>query len=218
MNVLPINVDNVNPIWTFVEAKLNCKVPVYIKNILEVCGYTNGMSIACIEEDDFEYFEGEVKNGNVSEYFGDGKDVLDGSNKKKEDFEFVRGHRKFVLAIRDLIKTHIDENGPDSLILEAKTSNETVSKEKVNEEKNGLSRKRKNSSNDVHAKAKVNIKCPEVITEDDMRKHRKVIYTKAIKSLVSETPHLFNDEVSEFKFEIFMKAFDIMSTIFGYLG
>lgn len=215
MYLLPINVDNGNSIWTFVEAKINCKVAVYIKNILEVCGYTNGISIACIDEDDFKYFEDEVKNGNVSAYFGDGNDVLEGSNKKKRILNLFEAIENSSWRS----ETHIDENGPNSLTLEAKTNNETVSKEMVKEQIIGIgvSRKRKNSTKYVHVKAKVNIKCPEEITEDDMRKHRKVIYTKAIKSLVSETPHLFNDEVSEFKFEIFMKECDL-SRIFGYLG
>lgn len=106
------------------------------------------MSIACIEEEDIEYFESEVRNGNVSKFFGNEEKALKGSNQKLDDFEIVRGHRKFILAMRDILKAHMNEHGPDSFTLE-------VQKEKPTDE--NISRKRKVSSNDSRAKAKKTI-------------------------------------------------------------
>lgn len=185
------------------EEKLNCEVPAYIKNVLEVCGFANGMTIAAIEDDDIQYFEAEVKNGNVMKHFGDAKDTLEGSHKTVETFEFSRGHIKFLMKIRDFLKGHMDINGPDSFTVEASTSNNTakVPKEKGDEEKLRFPQKRKNSSKDSLVKSKINIICPETITEADINRHRRVIFTKCIKSLVQITSNLFN-EVSKFENKI----------------
>lgn len=106
--------------WVFVEAKLKCAIPSYFKNVLTACGYDNKITIASIDENDLQYFEQEVRNGNVSQYFEciDEFNILEGSTKTVESFEFTRGHKKFLLLIRDFLKHHLKETGPDSLTLQ----------------------------------------------------------------------------------------------------
>lgn len=100
--------ERIDDVWLLVEAKLKCTVPAYFKNVLQACGYDNRITIASIEEDDLQYFEQEVRNGNVSKYFAgiDKLNILDGSTKTVENFQFTRGHKKFLLYIREFLKHH----------------------------------------------------------------------------------------------------------------
>lgn len=90
------------------------------------------MTIASIDEEDIKYFEEEVKNGNVSKHFENVKedDVLEGSNKIRTNFEFTRGHVKFLIAIRDFLKNHLDKHGPDSFALEKGINENPVASKK----------------------------------------------------------------------------------------
>lgn len=103
-------------IWTFLEEKLKDPVPAYIKNILNYCGYNNGISISTIEDNDIQYFIQEVRNGNVVNHFkpliGE-KNVLEGSTKTMQNFEFSRGHLKHLMFIVNFLKKFIEDNGSD---------------------------------------------------------------------------------------------------------
>lgn len=112
-------IEKSDEIWLFIEDKLNASVPTYIKNILGVCGYNNAIFIAAMADEDLEYCQAQVRNGNVSKIFV-GKEVLEGCSRKKDDFEFVLGHKKFLMAIVDFMKTHLKENGPGSFGLQSK--------------------------------------------------------------------------------------------------
>lgn len=83
-------------------------VPSYLKNILRACGFNTGTIIADIDDDDMEYFESEVRNGNVKKYFEKEKDVdvLKGSTRDAEYFEIPRGHKRYILIIRDFLKNY----------------------------------------------------------------------------------------------------------------
>lgn len=210
-----------NDIWSFVENKLKCPVPAYFKNVLKVCGYSNGLTIASIGEDDIQYFEEEVKNGNVSKYFKDvekmnDNQILEGSTKPAEKFEFIRGHRKFLMTIRDLVKNHLDKNGPDSFAVEALPSKKSAPKEpkkKTDDEKIRFAhRKRKLVDPDeVNLPEKLTKDSSEVISED-MKRHRIVLFKKGIKSLQKYTLDLFN-EVSELNIKSFYCAHTLLKNL-----
>lgn len=181
-------------IWKFIEKSLGCEIPTYIKNVMEVCGFDNAMTIAAIDEDDIGYFETEIKNGNISKHFESVEEALKGSNKSEEkDFQFVRGHKKFILKIRDLMKSCVSKNGSESFVVESDKSEETSQAPEKEAGEIRLSRKRKNLPEVAGAKSKVKIECPEFISEDEMMKHRNVIFTKFMTSLQSETPHMLKE-------------------------
>lgn len=116
-------------IWSFVEAKLNTPIPAYFKNVLNVCGYNNGISISFIEDEDIKYMENEVRNGNVGNSLNgahtEAHDFLEGCTKSEENFEFVLGHKKFLLAIANFLRKYIADNGVDSLTLNENQSENT---------------------------------------------------------------------------------------------
>lgn len=96
-------------------------MPAYFKYILKYCGFENGISIAKIDDNDIPYFIQEVKNENVSNYFQPligNQNVLEGSNKTTENFEFSRGHLKYLMYIVRFLKNYVDENGVDCFSLE----------------------------------------------------------------------------------------------------
>ncbi len=185
-------------IWEFVEDKMKCTVPTYFKNILEECGFTNGMTIASIDDNDITYLEDEVKNGNVFKYFEDAKgmNVLEGSNKTEKNFEFIRGHKNFLLAITDFLKSHLEKNGPESFFLQASTHKKPVkAPTKVDDEKLRFPLKRKKVDMDasVETTSQVNRQENNVSDlSDEMKKHRRVIFTKCIKALFALPPDLLN--------------------------
>ncbi len=90
---------------------------------MKCCGFNNGITISSIDDEDLQHFVNEVKNGNVSEYFskliGNTADVLQGSMKTKDDFEFSRGHLKFLKAIVEFLKKYGEENGWDSFSIQS---------------------------------------------------------------------------------------------------
>ncbi|XP_037035616.1 uncharacterized protein LOC119073857 isoform X2 [Bradysia coprophila] len=94
-------------IWAYIESELKTPVPTYFKYILSYCGFNNAVSIASIDDDDISHFVKEVRKGNVSKYFrpliGD-RDVLEGSTQTVENFEFTRGHLKYLKHIVMFLK------------------------------------------------------------------------------------------------------------------
>lgn len=57
--------------WKKIESELNCSVPLYLKNILNLCGYDTIVSIETIKEDDISYMEkfGREEMGGMLFYF-----------------------------------------------------------------------------------------------------------------------------------------------------
>lgn len=84
-----------------------------------MCGYNNGITIAAIGDEDIQYMENEVRNGNVTKYFANiaEEKVLEDCTKSAKDFTFTMGHKKWLMAIVNFLKMYIEENGPDSLIV-----------------------------------------------------------------------------------------------------
>lgn len=166
------------------EKNINCTVPAYFKNILKACGYENAITIASIEEEDVQYFEEEVRNGKVSKYYeGMGAiNILDGSTKTEANFEFTRGHKKFLIFISNFLKKYSKENASDSVKLPLKKTSE---------------KKFKKMSNDLSPTC--NIKLPNKKQKDfhdsntnrDMNLHQDILTCKVIMSLIHTTPAMY---------------------------
>lgn len=78
------------------------------------CGFDNCYTISTIEENDIEYFEGQVRKGALAKFFENNSEdlnnVLEGS---VELFEFSRGHQKLIMTIAKTVKEKFDKNGID---------------------------------------------------------------------------------------------------------
>lgn len=120
-------------IWTYVENKLNISIPLYIKNVLSYCGYDNFHTISSFEENDLEYLTTEVRKGGIVKYFHNEygrKNALQGSTKTEQNFEFSRGHQKLILAIVNLVKKNLNENGVDAFLVKIPKPKKTWKKNK----------------------------------------------------------------------------------------
>lgn len=166
------------------EKNINCKVPAYFKNILKACGYENAITIASIEEEDVKYFEEEVRNGKVAKYYEgmEAINILDGSTKNEENFEFTRGHKKFLISISDFLKNYSKENASDSVTLPLKNSSE---------------KKFKKISSDLSSTC--NIKLPnkqqknihDADANRDLNLLQGILTCKVIMSLIHITPAMY---------------------------
>lgn len=102
-------------VWNFIEKKMKVDIPPFLKYVLKFCGYDNHYTIAGIEDNDFEYFESQVRNGGIVEFYR-GKisenELWKGSMKGVADFEILRGHRKLLIAVVEMVKKRLVEYGP----------------------------------------------------------------------------------------------------------
>lgn len=185
--------DEIDEIWLFIEEKLKTPVPTYFKRILKACGFNNGLTIASIDDKDVQYFEQQVRNGNVSAYFEnvDGMNVLDGSTKTVENFVFTRGHTKFLLSIRDFLKNCLEQNGTASFVSEMAQKPKTV-KHKLNDNENPkpytVHKKRtKYSLTETSGPSSPS----GTSSLDELKKERNILLGKAITSLIRNTPEMY---------------------------
>lgn len=183
-----VSVDKVDEIWGFVEKKLEAPVPTYFKHVLKACGFDNGLTISLIDKDDLEYFEQQVRNGKVSKYFAgiDNLHILEGSTKTKEDFEFPRGHKKFLIAIRDFLKKCLEENGPESFIPDLSLKPKAAKHEIQNPKPYAIPRKRSKCCT-----TESSISYSPSLELDDFKKERRILISKALKSLINHTPAMY---------------------------
>lgn len=188
----------------FIEQKIKTPIPSYFKYVLKACGFNNGLTIASIDDEDIQYFEQEIRNGNVSAYYKNahGLEVLDGytlsSTKSTTNFEFTRGHIKLLLYIRDFIKKWLEENG-------------TIALEKVH--KNEIL-KRKNNGGTIKSNIVPRKKtkyCLNELSHSDvssspnaLQKERSVLLGKAITSLIRHTPEMYVKARVKVKFTFFV--------------
>lgn len=198
-------------IWNFIEEKLNTPVPHYFKTVLSVCGYSNGISISLIGDEDLQYIEKEVKNGNVEKALNGVEDYLKGCTKNAANFEFVLGHRKFLLAIAGYLSKYIAENGAESISSTDKHSDikkknkrgpPTQPSKGTREKKPVLPSRKRVGKNDprvkplveyamstkLHLQQRSSTVPPEVLQE-----HRQVLLERMIGCLIRLTPKLFKE-------------------------
>lgn len=179
-------------------------VPNYIKYVLSYCGYTNGTSIASIEDDDINYCVMEVRNGSVTGYYQSkigNIDVLEGSRKTCETFEFVRGHLKYLMEIVENLKKYIKENGADCFNLEpARLSKKAVNK-KPKDKKPTAPKKKSKVTKDNALILEAYYK-PQPSKNNDaettMERHLRILVNKMLGSLRTHTPALYIQVITLF--------------------
>lgn len=173
-------------IWSFIEQKIQTPVPPYFKYVLQYCGYENAVSIASIDDHDVDDFVSEVRSGKVTEYFksklGD-KDVLEGSNKNMETFDFSRGHRKFLMYIASFLKEHIEEHGFDTFSV---SSNSGVNKPAQQSSRRPPKRLSHSNIPLVPSK-KILVELPH----EDLRKQKDILISKTITSIITYAPEVY---------------------------
>lgn len=173
-------------IWSFIEQKIQTPVPPYFKYVLQYCGYENAVSISSIDNDDVDDFVAEVRSGKVTEYFqtklGD-KDVLEGSNKNMENFDFSRGHRKFLMYIASFLKEHIEDYGIDSFSV---SSNLGVSKPAQQSSRRPPKRLSDSNISIVPSK-KILVELPQ----EDLKKQKDILNSKTITSIITYAPEAY---------------------------
>lgn len=173
-------------IWSFIENQFQTPVPPYFKFVLKYCGYENGVSIATIDNDDIKYFVEEVRNGNVINHFkskfGD-KDFLEGSTKNMDNFDFSRGHKKFLMCIVTFLKNHIEEHGIDSF---SRPLNSNFGIKRPSQQSAGAPPKRLKQPNPrLDPSGKVSV------PYEDLRKQEDILIKKTITSLISYVPEIY---------------------------
>lgn len=194
------NPGNFDLIWLFIEEKLNWPVPNYIKYVLSYCGYSNGITIAAINDDDIDYCVKEVRKGNVIDYYSKKEpniDVLEGCTKTAENFEFSRGHLRYLMDIVEMLKDHIKENGIDSFNVEEEKSHKKPINKKAQHKKPTVSKKKikystgtKNNSLLLQSYRKQQ-PSKSNYGETPMERHMHILVSKMLKSLRKHTPESY---------------------------
>lgn len=175
-------------IWSFIELKLQTPVPPYFKYVLQYCGYENGVSIASIDNTDIDHFILEVRSEKVTKYFksklGD-KDVLEGSNKNMENFDFSRGHSKFLMYIVAFLKDHIEEHGIGSFSV---SSNMNLGVKRPAQQSSCPPPKRlKESNTPLDPSKEILVELPH----EDLKKQKDILISKTLTSLITYTPETY---------------------------
>lgn len=150
--------------------KLN--IPPPMKKVLIACGYDNCYTIGTIDEADINYFTDEIRKGKVSNLFDNEKQTL-------ENFEFNRGQKKLFIAIANIVKKTLEEDGIDGFSLKSPKR-----KLDLNQRTTCVARKRiKNPTTDP---VSVNVE-----DEDPVRAHQSNLLRLIVKQLITETGELF---------------------------
>lgn len=182
------NLETSDEIWSFIEQKLQTPVPPYFKYVLKYCGYENGVSIASIDDVDIKYFVEKVRNGDVINYYKSklaDKDVLKGSVKNMENFDFSLGHRKFLMYIVTFLKNHIEEHGNDSF---SQTLNSSHAIKRQAQQSSCPPRKILKRPNTVLDPSE---KCLVELPHADLRRQEGILIRKTITSLINHAPETY---------------------------
>lgn len=165
--------------------------------MLKYCGYESGISIATIDNTDIQYFVSQVRNGNVSNHFkpfiGE-KDVLEGSNKTEENFEFSLGHIKQLMYIVSFLKKHIEDNGRDSFSMERASESKSGIKKRKHETPYASQKRQKQSSFNSTTENR------EMRLNLDLKILVGVLRSQTIMSLTTYAPELYVKVINS-KFE-----------------
>lgn len=106
---------NFKKFWEILEAKLGSNVPIYVQNILAFNGYENALSVGTLTSEDIVYLQNYARNemhkripkdADLKEYYGY-------FSENPTEFEFLRGHVKFLEKIVSFINVTIASKGPD---------------------------------------------------------------------------------------------------------
>lgn len=84
-----------------------------MKLILMYCGYNNCHTISAITPTDLKYVVTQVRQGNVTNFYSAHgiSDAMEGSKESAENFKFILGHERFLMAIVNFVKQHLCDYG-----------------------------------------------------------------------------------------------------------
>lgn len=205
-------------IWAFVEREFKGPIPTYIKNVLKYCGYENCYTISTIEESDLEYIQTEVRKGDITKFFEENRSeassegisldkILEGWRRPVEEFEFSRGHQKFIMLIANLVKENLNKNGVNGFAgTKAGTSQAKRRKPSTSRVTLGVpSKRRKHVLGELNGELVMesnlrssgaenlfeNLHENNASEEDVVKLHQKILVKKAMESLISITPKMY---------------------------
>lgn len=177
------------------------------------CGYNNCHTIAAIKPTDLKYFVNEVRRGNVTSFFRKLgiKDAMEGSAESAEDFEFIRGHEKLLMAVVNFVKEQLNSYGADVFLTDtsklkskvrkhkptnstSKTNKEPINGMKLsNDEPTTVSTTAKLEYNAVYKYKDQKYHQKIWFVHEDIIRHQTTLLTKIVSSLCIHTPKLYQE-------------------------
>lgn len=107
---------NVDEFWGYVEAKLYCNVPQYIKNLLKIRYLDEPLTLKEINDDVIEQLETFVKSGGLAPYIpenADLKEYFGVFHQTQHKFKIVPGHKVLLKYIVEFVSHQIETIGPE---------------------------------------------------------------------------------------------------------
>lgn len=108
---------NADQFWGYIEGKLFCNVPKYIKNLLRVKGLDDPVALQLIDDSIIDQLEVFVKNGGLTPHIPsnatDLKDFFGIFHQLQHKFKIVPGHKVLLKYIVDFVAQQIDTKGPE---------------------------------------------------------------------------------------------------------
>lgn len=174
-------------IWQCIESKMKITVPRYIKLILMYCGFNDCHAIAAIEQSDLNRFINEVRQGNVTNFYLKlgVNDALGGSREREENFVFVLGHERLLMAVVNFVKQNLSDYDDDTFSTnkEADTpKTQKLSLENFNPKITNEQLKELKLSKDVRTNTLLSEHYD--VSESDMNSHRKIVSVHAVHESV----------------------------------
>lgn len=101
--------------WNTIETKTGANIPSYIRNILNVNGFNNPMSISLLDDEDLNEMEKSIQTERVKILNSKNQKAVFGPFDGHKDFYFLRGYRKALLSISKFIR----DKGPENVLCTA---------------------------------------------------------------------------------------------------
>lgn len=101
-------------LWGYIEGKLYCNVPKYIKNLLRVRGLDDPASLQSIDDDIIKQLEVFVKNGGLTPFIPNSatnlKDFFGIFHQFQQDFEILPGHKVCIKFLENVDYLSMNES------------------------------------------------------------------------------------------------------------
>lgn len=105
LSIIIFNDFNFEDFWIAIECKLNQSVPICIKRILGKCAYDSEMSLSELNEINLLRIESFAQES--LRYVIDGLNCCHSETYRNQNiFQFIPGHRAFILAIPEKLKSN----------------------------------------------------------------------------------------------------------------
>lgn len=108
---------NANQFWGYVETKLCCQVPNYMKNLLRVKGLDDPVSFQSIDDSIIEELEIFVRTGGLNPFIPnnatDLKDFFGMFHQLQHKFRFISSHKVLLKYIVAFVAKEIESKGPE---------------------------------------------------------------------------------------------------------